>query len=141
MDQLKEELAADERKQLITYAETSHEKVCQLLKDGARSLASLRELLSYQDSDGYTALHRAAYTSQVDTVRLLLSFEQRPELEDLRQLHKKTEMGWTPLHSAAFWNAYEVVDYLVKYAPGCDINAQTNSGETFSGPRQQLQAG
>jgi len=127
--QCKEQIESDQRKQLIAHSECSYEKVFSLLE--GRDKNSLRELLTYQDSDGYTALHRAAYTNQLAIVRLLLSFEKQPGLEDLHQLHKKTEMGWTPFHSAAFWNAYEVVDYFIKYAPDCDVNAQTNSGEAF----------
>ena len=38
-------------------------------------------------------------------------------------------VGWTPLHSAVYWNAYHIVDYFLKHA-GADVNAQTSGGQT-----------
>ena len=38
-------------------------------------------------------------------------------------------MGWTPLHSASYWNAYEVVEFFLKRGYG-DPNAQSNGGQT-----------
>lgn len=36
--------------------------------------------------------------------------------------------GWTPLHSASFWNNAAVVDLLLR--AGADANARTNGGQT-----------
>ena len=47
----------------------------------------------------------------------------------LDQLSARTDMGWTPLHSAVYWNNFSSVEYLLKWA-GADVNARTNSGQT-----------
>ncbi len=100
----------------------------ELLNKNNRSSESLLELLSFQDDDGYTAMHRAAYCNRLDVVKYLLSFEKLKEFSTLKQLEKRTEMGWSPLHSAAYWNSYEVVDYFLKYGHA-DVNTRTNSGK------------
>lgn len=115
---------------MLTHAESSYSDVYDLLFKNSRSSESKRDLLSYQDDDGYTALHRAAYSNNLEIAKLLLSFEKQEDLADLKQLEKKTEMGWTPLHSAAYWNSFEIVDYFLKYANG-NVNAQTSGGDIF----------
>ncbi len=99
------------------------------LIDSQKDAKAKQSLLMYKDSDGYTALHRAAYSSQLEVVKYLISFEDSAEMPDLKQLEARTDMGWTPLHSAAYWNAFKVVDYLLKYA-NADVNIRTNSGQT-----------
>lgn len=122
---IKAEIQNDERKQLVTYAEESYDLVYELLYRNGRSIDSQRDLLTYRDSDGYTALHRAAYSSQLDIVKLLISFES--QINDLNLMEKRTDMGWTPLHSASYWNAYQVVEFFLKRGHG-DPNAQSNGG-------------
>lgn len=110
----KDEIALDPGKQLLTFAENGDlEPIEKLLK-------LHMDLVKYQDSDGYTALHRAAYSNKLDVVKYLLDFGF--------DIEARTSMGWTPLHSAAYWNNYEVVEYLV--ARDADVNAKTNSGQT-----------
>ncbi|XP_062524625.1 ankyrin repeat domain-containing protein 49 isoform X1 [Bombyx mori] len=80
-------------------------------------LDTLRELLvakpglvHSRDSDGYTPLHRAAYSNHLDAISLLLSFGAK--------VSSKSELGWTPLHSACNWNNYHIVARLL--AAGAD---------------------
>jgi ankyrin repeat protein len=37
--------------------------------------------------------------------------------------------GWTPLHSAAFWNAFRIVEYFIKYT-NVDVNSASDGGQT-----------
>lgn len=83
----------------------------------------------FKDSDGYTALHRAAYSNSIEVVKYLTSFEDNSEMPLLNQLEARTDMGWTPLHSAVYWNSYQVVEYLLKYL-NADPNLKSNSGQT-----------
>ncbi len=85
--------------------------------------------MRYQDDDGYTAMHRAAYTNNLNVVKYLHTFQGRSDMPHLNQLEVKTEMGWTPLHSAAYWNSYPVVDYFLKYADA-NVNAKSSGGQT-----------
>ena len=115
---------------MLTFAESDFSLVKELLYKNNRSKRSQIELIGYRDEDGYTALHRAAYSNQLDTCRLLMSFERLDdEFAALKQLEKRTEMGWTPLHSAAYWNSYEIVDYFLRHV-GANVNAQTSGGQT-----------
>lgn len=91
--------------------------------------ASREKLLRYKDSDGYTALHRACYSNRIEVVRYLVSFENNINMPNLNQLNVKTDMGWTPLHSASYWNSFDSVKHLLYYA-NCDVNQQSNSGQT-----------
>ena len=52
-------------------------------------------LTHYQDADGYTALHRAAYNGKVAAMIRLLALGASPRA--------KTHDGWEPLHCAARW--------------------------------------
>ncbi len=85
--------------------------------------------MKYQDNDGYTAMHRAAYSNNLEVVKYLLTFEDRHDMPELHQLLVKTEMGWTPLHSAAYWNAFQIVDYFLKFGHA-NVNAQSSGGQT-----------
>jgi ankyrin repeat protein len=77
-------------------------------------------LLSAEDSEGYGALHRAAYSDQPEAVTFLLG--------EGAFLSARTHDGWTPLHSAARWNAHRVVKILLTH--GADVNAISNGGTT-----------
>ncbi|ODM99221.1 Ankyrin repeat domain-containing protein 49 [Orchesella cincta] len=77
-------------------------------------------LVSYRDSDNYTALHRACYEDNLDIARALL---YRGAKVDVR-----SNDGWTPLHSACHWNAHKCARMLLEN--GADINAQTDGGQT-----------
>lgn len=85
----------------------------------------LRELLKKQpslvhaqDADGYTPLHRAAYSNHTDVVSYLLSIGAN--------VHTKTQLGWTALHSASNWNNYVAAARLL--AAGADPGALSDGG-------------
>ena len=89
----------------------------------------------YQDDDGYTAMHRAAYSSQLAVVDYLLTLEEAQASGDdgdmpaLSQLEARTQMGWTPLHSAAYWNCHRVLERMLVH-PTADVNARSSGGQT-----------
>ena len=100
-----------------------------IIMDNQKDWKSKQSLLIGKDSDGYTAMHRAAYSNQLEIVKYLVSFENNSEMPDVNQLDARTDMGWTPLHSAAYWNCFKIVEYLIKHA-NADVNAKSNSGQT-----------
>ncbi len=84
-------------------------------------LSKNENCILFKDQDGYSALHRAAYSNNLNICKYLL--EKHYDLIEF-----KTEMGWTPLHSAAFWNNYEIVSYLISM--NANINALTNGKQS-----------
>ncbi|KAL3067049.1 hypothetical protein OYC64_016906 [Pagothenia borchgrevinki] len=72
------------------------------------------------DEDGYTPLHRAAYSGHVDAVSALIAAGAK--------VNPRTHDGWTPLHSACRWSRVKVASFLLKH--GAELNAQTNGGLT-----------
>merc|ERR1711937_198096 len=80
----------------------------------------LTELINQQDEDGYSALHRAAYSNAFQASVFLL--------EKGSSVNLKTNDGWTPLHSAARWNCSQVAALLLSHGAG--VNAKTNGGTT-----------
>lgn len=78
------------------------------------------ELIKFQDDDGYSALHRAVYTNRKDIAQELLF-----RGADLGSL---TKDNWTPLLSAARWNASECVELLLQW--GANVNHVSESGQT-----------
>ncbi|XP_072944800.1 ankyrin repeat domain-containing protein 49-like [Epargyreus clarus] len=87
----------------------------------------LKELLTAQpglvhatDGDGYTPLHRAAYSNHVSVISYLLSVGAN--------VKKVTELGWTPLHSACNWNNYGAAARLL--AGGADPKALSDGDQT-----------
>ncbi|XP_026731255.1 ankyrin repeat domain-containing protein 49 [Trichoplusia ni] len=87
----------------------------------------LKELLSKQpslvhaqDSDGYTPLHRAAYSNHIDVISYLLSMNAN--------VNMKTQLGWTPLHSACKWNNYMAAARLL--AAGADVKVLSDGGQS-----------
>lgn len=72
------------------------------------------------DEDGYTPLHRAAYSSHVNAVSALLAAGSK--------VNPRTIDGWTPLHSACRWSHVTVASLLLQH--GAELNAQTNGGLT-----------
>ncbi|XP_047544969.1 ankyrin repeat domain-containing protein 49 [Vanessa atalanta] len=90
-------------------------------------LETLRELVIKQpglvharDSDGYTPLHRAAYSNHVNVISYLLSVGAN--------VGAKTELGWTPLHSACNWNNYASAARLL--AAGANPGALSDGEQT-----------
>ena len=102
-----------------------------------KMLDSDAKLISFRDSDGYTALHRASYSNHAEVVKYLLEFD--PKCVEVR-----TEDGWTALHSACRWNARDAVEVMLQRGR-VEVNAVTNGGQTvlhlaaFCGGKETLQ--
>ncbi|XP_062843981.1 ankyrin repeat domain-containing protein 49 [Trichomycterus rosablanca] len=80
-----------------------------------RLIGSDPSLVNCRDDDGYTPLHRAAYSGHAS----LLSFL----LDSGADLHARTADGWTPLHSASRWGHAAVASSLLRR--GAEVNAVT----------------
>ncbi|KAL7842917.1 hypothetical protein SRHO_G00246060 [Serrasalmus rhombeus] len=80
-----------------------------------RLLESDPSLVNCRDDDGYTPLHRAAYSGHLSIASVLL--DARAEL------HARTVDGWTPLHSASRWGHTAVASCLLRR--GASVNATT----------------
>ena len=91
-------------------------------------LAEDAKMAQYRDEDGYTPLHRAAYSNHAHVAKLLLEAGNDVLGADLAAA--LTEDGWTPLHSAARWNAVDAMEVLLGAEGGADINAVTTGGQT-----------
>ncbi|OZC08632.1 ankyrin repeat protein [Onchocerca flexuosa] len=104
----------DPKEQVLTAAEDGD---LESLKD---LISNNPSLLSARDVDGYTALHRAAYSGHTDIVDYLLSIGANPEWN--------TNDGWTVLHCAATWSMCEVVALLLRH--GVNVNSRSNGGLT-----------
>lgn len=85
-----------------------------------RLLTADPSLVCSCDEDGYTPLHRAAYSGHVEVVRALLASGA--------SVDPRTIDGWTPLHSACRWSHVAVASVLLQH--GAELNAQTNGGLT-----------
>lgn len=72
------------------------------------------------DDDGYTPLHRAAYTNNVDIARILIQYGANVDA--------RTEYEWTPLHSAVKWSNAECAAFLLQH--GADVNALSQGKQT-----------
>uniref|UniRef100_A0A1I8FW47 Acyl carrier protein n=2 Tax=Macrostomum lignano TaxID=282301 RepID=A0A1I8FW47_9PLAT len=116
------EIEADPAKQLITAAENGRlDEVTRLVPlPDPPTAEPPSPLLAAADSDGYRALHRAAYNGHVGICRHLLMCGA--------DVSAGSGQGWTALHSAAFWNQTAVVALLLR--AGADPNAATESGQT-----------
>ncbi|CAG9537009.1 unnamed protein product [Cercopithifilaria johnstoni] len=104
----------DPKEQVLTAAEDGN---LELLKD---LIGNNPSLLSAHDADGYTALHRAAYSGHTDIVGYLLSIGANPEWN--------TNDGWTVLHCAATWSMCEVVALLLRH--GVNVNSRSHGNLT-----------
>lgn len=72
-------------------------------------------LVNCHDSDGYTPLHRAAYSGHQDVASALLKAGAN--------LHARTADDWMPLHSACRWGHANVASLLLQW--GSEVNAMT----------------
>ncbi len=84
-------------------------------------LAADPGLVGHRDDDGYSALHRAAYSGHESACRLLLSMGADPAAT--------TKEGWTPLHSACHWGRAGCAEVLLADA-ATPVNATTRGGQT-----------
>lgn len=104
----------DASKRLLWAAETNNVNMLEELLDENSSLVNLT------DEDGYTALHRACYSGNIDCIEVLMKFGC--------DVNAKTVDGWQPIHSACRWNNYKCASLLLQN--GADINASTHGGQT-----------
>ncbi|KAK9540368.1 hypothetical protein VZT92_002825 [Zoarces viviparus] len=111
----KEETLKDKPKVLILWAAEN-----QRLATVHRLLTADPLLVHCCDEDGYTPLHRAAYSGHVDVVSALIAGGSK--------VNPRTIDGWTPLHSACRWSRVTVASFLLQH--GAELNAQTNGGLT-----------
>lgn len=72
------------------------------------------------DEDGYTPLHRAAYSNNVDIAKILIQYGAN--------VNSRTEYQWTPLHSAVKWSNAETAAFLLQH--GADVNAISEGQQT-----------
>ncbi|XP_050739646.1 ankyrin repeat domain-containing protein 49-like [Eriocheir sinensis] len=105
---------ATPEREILWACEHGHQSVVE------RILEQHPEAVGAQDSDGYTPLHRAAYSDFPEIVKLLLGAGA--------SVSARTADGWLPLHSACRWNHHTCA--LILLDAGSDINAATNSGQT-----------
>ncbi|XP_031727235.1 ankyrin repeat domain-containing protein 49 [Anarrhichthys ocellatus] len=111
----KEETLKDKPKVLILWAAEN-----QRLATVHRLLTADPLLVHCCDEDGYTPLHRAAYSGHVDVVSALIAAGSK--------VNPRTIDGWTPLHSTCRWSRVTVASFLLQH--GAELNAQTNGGLT-----------
>ncbi|XP_034950659.1 ankyrin repeat domain-containing protein 49-like [Chelonus insularis] len=101
-------------KAILTAAENGRYEVVRIL------LEKNPALVDAVDKDGYTPLHRACYSNNVNILELLL--------QKGAKIDAKTIDGWEPLHSACCWNNIDCIAMLV--ANGANINALSNGDQT-----------
>ncbi|XP_061586023.1 ankyrin repeat domain-containing protein 49 [Cololabis saira] len=111
----KEDALKDAPKELLLWAAENNR-----LSTVLRLLTADPVLVDCCDEDGYTPLHRAAYSGHVEVVSALLAGGSR--------VNPRTIDGWTPLHSACRWSHVAVASLLLQN--GADLNAQTNGALT-----------
>ncbi|XP_026160145.1 ankyrin repeat domain-containing protein 49 [Mastacembelus armatus] len=110
-----EETLKDKPEELILWAAENNR-----LSTVHRVLTADPSLVNCCDEDGYTPLHRAAYSGHTDVVSALLAASSK--------VNPRTIDGWTPLHSACRWSRVTVASFLLQH--GAELNAQTNGGLT-----------
>uniref|UniRef100_UPI003AAD4B7A ankyrin repeat domain-containing protein 49 n=1 Tax=Centroberyx gerrardi TaxID=166262 RepID=UPI003AAD4B7A len=110
-----EEALKDTPEELILWAAENNR-----LSAVHRLLAADPSLAHCRDEDGYTPLHRAAYSGHVAVASALLAAGSK--------VNPRTIDGWTPLHSACRWGRVAVATFLLQR--GAELNAQTNGGLT-----------
>ena len=69
---------------------------------------------------GWTALHHAAATGQVEMLRLLIDAGG--------DVNVRAQDGWTPLHCAAYWGHEEAAQLLLDQ--GAEVDLPDNNGRT-----------
>ncbi|XP_053202641.1 ankyrin repeat domain-containing protein 49-like [Panonychus citri] len=77
-------------------------------------------LLNVKDSDGYSSLHKAAYSDNYEVVQTLIELGADIEARTIDQ--------WTPLHCASKWGNLRSASILID--AGANINARSSGGVT-----------
>ena len=77
-------------------------------------------VLTWKDSDGYTALHRASSEGCEKVVEFLISNHV--------DVNARTNDGWSPLHCACRWNNADVAQLLLQN--GAEVNSRSNGNVT-----------
>nr|CAI5860274.1 unnamed protein product [Callosobruchus analis] len=90
------------------------------LEEVKKILENRPDLVGARDKDGYTPLHRACYSNNIEVVRYLI--------ECGADIGAKTEVQWQPLHSCCQWNHKECAWLLIQN--GADVNAQSEGSQT-----------
>lgn len=110
---------------LFCFAETLHKEILWAANEGRADLVEsiLMQDITTRDSvdeDGYTPLHRAAYSNHVDIAKILIQYGAN--------VNAQTVDKWTPLHSAVKWSNAEVAALLLQH--GSDVNALSEGQQT-----------
>lgn len=111
--------------QSVFILETLHKEILWATNEGKADLVEsilMRDITTKdsRDEDGYTPLHRAAYSNNVEIARILIQYGA--------DVNARTEMLWTPLHSAVKWSNAEVAAFLLQH--GADVNALSEGQQT-----------
>lgn len=106
-------------------SETLHKEILWAASEGKCDLVEsilMRDITTKDsvDEDGYTPLHRAAYSNNVDIAKILIQYGAN--------VNAKTEFEWTPLHSAVKWSNAECAALLLQH--GADVNAISQGQQT-----------
>lgn len=107
------------------FSETLHKEILWATDEGKSDLVEsilMRDITTKdsRDEDGYTPLHRAAYSNKVDIAKILLQYGAN--------VNARTEYEWTPLHSAVKWSNSEMAAFLLQH--GADVNALSQGQQT-----------
>lgn len=110
---------------MISFLETLQKEILWAANEGRADLVEsilMRDITTKDsvDDDGYTPLHRASYTNNVDIAKILLQYGAN--------VNAKTEFEWTPLHSAVKWSNAECAALLLQH--GADVNALSQGQQT-----------
>lgn len=110
---------------LFFISETLHKEILWAANEGKADLVEsilMRDITTKDavDDDGYTPLHRAAYSNHVDVAKILVQYGAN--------VNARTEYEWTPLHSAVKWSNAETAAFLLQH--GADVNALSQGKQT-----------
>lgn len=134
-EEREKELEEDERESKgVTIESDEQRKTAYQLKGKRTLLASEKgrlvylvqyihddpSLINFADADGYTPLHRACYSGNIDCAKYLVRHGA--------DIEAKTLDDWRPLHCAVRWNNIDVAEFLVKQ--GANVNAESSGGNT-----------
>lgn len=106
------------QKALRDAAEVSPEITKMIVEKLVKDYANYKQELDHQDSDGFTALHVAARSGNMTTVKLLVEAGATINLPEM--------YGFIPVHEAIIAGKHEVVQYLMEQ--GADVKHTISIG-------------